>query len=124
MRVLAIGAGGVGTSAALIAKRRDFFETWVIADYEEARARELKDRTNDERFMAIALDASDAQAVTEACRQHRITHVANLVDPRFVMPIFTGAREAGCNYLDTAMSLSRPHPSNPHAETGMHQTRR
>lgn len=119
MRVLAIGAGGVGTSAALIAKRRDFFDAWVIADYDEQRARELKDRTNDERFAVIALDASDSKAVTEACREHNITHVANLVDPRFVMPIFTGALEAGCNYLDTAMSLSRPHPSNPHAETGI-----
>ena len=119
MRVLAIGAGGVGTSAALIAKRRDFFDAWVIADYDEQRARELKDRTSDERFLAIALDASNAKAVTEACRAHNITHVANLVDPRFVMPIFTGALEAGCNYLDTAMSLSRPHPSNPHAQTGI-----
>lgn len=119
MRVLAIGAGGVGTSAALIAKRREFFEGWVIADYDHQRARELKDRTEDDRFSAIALDASDAQAVTKACKEHRITHVANLVDPRFVMPIFTGALEAGCNYLDTAMSLSRPHPTNPHSETGI-----
>ena len=119
MRVLAIGAGGVGTSAALIAKRREFFDAWVIADYDEQRAHELKDRTGDDRFQAIVLDASDAQAVTEACREHNVTHVANLVDPRFVMPIFTGALEAGCNYLDTAMSLSRPHPSNPHAQTGI-----
>lgn len=119
MRVLAIGAGGVGTSAALIAKRRAFFEAWVIADYDEQRARELKDRTGDDRFSAIAIDASNAQAVTDACRQHNITHVANLVDPRFVMPIFTGALEAGCTYLDTAMSLSRPHASDPHNLTGI-----
>ena len=39
MRVLAIGSGGVGTSAALIAARRDFFESWICADYDEARAR-------------------------------------------------------------------------------------
>ena len=119
MRVLAIGAGGVGTSAALIAKRRDFFEAWVIADYDEQRARELKDRTGDDRFSAMTIDASSAQEVTQACKQHNITHVANLVDPRFVMPIFTGALEAGCNYLDTAMSLSRPHASDPHNLTGI-----
>ena len=119
MRVLAIGAGGVGTSAALIAKRRDFFDTWVIADYDATRAETLRDRTGDERFAAIAVDASDASAVAAACRAHRITHVANLVDPRFVMPIFTGALQAGCNYLDTAMSLSRPHPTDPHNQTGV-----
>ena len=119
MRVLAIGAGGVGTSAALIAKRRDFFDAWVIADYDESRARTLRDRVNDARFASISLDAGRADAVTEACRAHNITHVANLVDPRFVMPIFTGALAAGCNYLDTAMSLSRPHPSDPYSHTGV-----
>ena len=119
MRVLAIGAGGVGTSAALIAKRRDFFETWVIADYDDARARQLTDRVDDPRFSAITLDASDQDSVAEACRTHAITHVANLVDPRFVMPIFLGALEAACNYLDTAMSLSRPHPTDPHNQTGV-----
>ena len=119
MRVLAIGAGGVGTSAALIAKRRDFFESWVIADYDETRARTLRDRVNDARFASISLDAGRADAVTEACRAHDITHVANLVDPRFVMPIFTGALAAGCNYLDTAMSLSRPHPDDPHNQPGV-----
>ena len=44
MRVLVIGAGGVGSSAALIAARRDFFESWLIADYDGDRARELADR--------------------------------------------------------------------------------
>jgi saccharopine dehydrogenase (NAD+, L-lysine-forming) len=119
MRILAIGAGGVGTSAALIAQRRDFFESWVIADYDESRARVLRDRTGDARFTAIALDAGNSAAITQACRAHHITHIANLVDPRFVMPIFTGALEAGCNYLDTAMSLSRPHPTDPHNLTGV-----
>ena len=119
MRVLAIGAGGVGTSAALIASRRDFFDAWVIADYDAARARALSDRVADERFSGIELDAGDAHAVTEACRTHQITHVANLVDPRFVMPIFTGALDADCHYLDTAMSLSRPHPTDPHRRTGV-----
>lgn len=35
------------------------------------------------------------------------------------MPIFDGAFEAGADYLDMAMSLSRPHPSNPYGETGV-----
>ena len=119
MRVLAIGAGGVGTSAALIARRRDFFDAWVIADYDATRAQALQERVADGRFTSIELDASSEQAVTKACRAHGITHVANLVDPRFVMSIFNGALEAECNYLDTAMSLSRPHPTDPHNQTGI-----
>jgi saccharopine dehydrogenase-like NADP-dependent oxidoreductase len=117
MRVLAIGSGGVGTSAALIAARRDFFETWVCADYDEGRARGLADRVADPRFTGIALDASDETAVAEACRAHGITHVLNVVDPRFNMSIFDGAFAAGAHYLDTAMSLSRPHPQRPHSDT-------
>jgi saccharopine dehydrogenase-like NADP-dependent oxidoreductase len=117
MRVLAIGSGGVGTSAALIAARRDFFEAWICADYDEARARGLADRVADERFRGIALDASDESAVAEACRAYGITHVLNVVDPRFNMPIFAGAFAAGAHYLDTAMSLSRPHPQRPHSDT-------
>ena len=117
MRVLAVGAGGVGTSAALIAARRGFFESWICADYDAAKAEAAAARTGDPRFSATALDASDKEAVSTLCREHRITHVLNVVDPRFNMPIFDGAFDAGCNYLDTAMSLSRPHPERPHSDT-------
>ena len=117
MRILAIGSGGVGTSAALIAARRDFFDAWICADYDEGRARGLADRVGDARFSGIALDASDESAVAEACRAHGITHVLNVVDPRFNMPIFDGSFAAGAHYLDTAMSLSRPHPERPHEDT-------
>ena len=119
MRVLAIGAGGVGTSSALIAKRRDFFDAWVIADYDETRASALAQHVDDARFNGIAIDASSAEEVAQACSALGITHVANFVDPRFVMSIFIGALNAGCNYLDTAMSLSRPHPTDPHNQTGV-----
>lgn len=117
MRILAVGSGGVGTSAALIAQRRDFFEHWVAADYDSARADAIVARTGDPRFSAAALDASDKAAVTTLCQQQGITHVLNVVDPRFNMPIFDGAFDAGANYLDTAMSLSRPHPERPHSDT-------
>lgn len=119
MRVLAIGAGGVGTSAALIAARRGFFESWVIADYASGRVSDLVERVGDSRFSGVVVDASNADAVAAVALEHRITHVVNLVDPRFVMPIFTGARSAGANYLDTAMSLSRPHPDHPYEAPGV-----
>ncbi|MDQ1308100.1 MAG: hypothetical protein QG671_3934 [Actinomycetota bacterium] len=113
MRILQIGAGGVGSSAALIAARRDFFEHYLIADYDGARASDLVARIGDARFSGIGLDASSEQAVTDACREHGITHVLNVVDPRFVLPIFNGAFAAGAGYLDTAMSLSHRHPEKP-----------
>jgi saccharopine dehydrogenase (NAD+, L-lysine forming) len=116
-RVLAIGSGGVGTSAALIAARRDFMGAWICADYDVGRARALANRVDDGRFSAVALDAGSADDVARACHELGVTHVLNLVDPRYVMPIFDGAYAAGCHYIDTAMSLSRPHPTAPHEET-------
>jgi saccharopine dehydrogenase (NAD+, L-lysine forming) len=43
----------------------------------------------------------------------------NAVDPRFVMPIFSGAYAAGADYLDMAMSLSRRHPEAPYEKIGV-----
>ena len=119
MRVLAVGAGGVGTSAALIAQRRAFFEHWVCADYDLARAEAIVTRVQDARFVAAQVDASREEAIALLAKEHGITHVLNVVDPRFVMSIFNGAYAAGANYLDTAMSLSRPHPTEPYREVGV-----
>ncbi len=119
MRILVVGAGGVGSAAAAIAARRDFFEALIIADYDLARATTTAERVKDPRIRAAHVDASDASAVAALCREHAITHVLNAVDPRFVLPVFEGAFEAGAHYLDMAMSLSRPHPDQPYALTGV-----
>jgi glycine/D-amino acid oxidase-like deaminating enzyme len=38
MRILLVGAGGVGAAATGIAARRTFFERFVVADYDAGRA--------------------------------------------------------------------------------------
>ena len=119
MRILLVGAGGVGSAFTGIAARRDFFELCVVADYDEARSGKAVDALSDERFVAARVDASDAGSVESLVREHAITHVMNAVDPRFVMPIFNGAFAGGADYLDMAMSLSKPHPEAPYAETGV-----
>ena len=119
MRILLVGAGGVGSAFTAIAVRRDFFEVCVVADYDDARSRRAVDALEDERFVAAAVDASDRASVEALVREHRITHVMNAVDPVFNMPIFDGAFAAGADYLDMAMSLSRPHPDAPYEQTGV-----
>jgi saccharopine dehydrogenase (NAD+, L-lysine forming) len=119
MRILMIGAGGVGSAAAAIAARRKFFESFVVTDYDLARAERVVEALGDDRFGAERIDASSAEAVAEAARRHGATHVFNAVDPRLVMPVFDGALAAGADYLDMAMSLSRPHPHRPHELTGV-----
>ncbi|QFQ30510.2 ATP-binding protein [Janibacter melonis] len=124
MRVLMIGAGGVGDAAAKIAVDRDYFERWVVADYSLERAESTVAaasgrREGESRLVAAQVDASDPGAVAALAREHGATHVFNAVDPRFVMPVFTGALAAGADYLDMAMSLSRPHPERPYEEVGV-----
>jgi saccharopine dehydrogenase-like NADP-dependent oxidoreductase len=120
MRVLVVGAGGVGAAVVGIAARRDFFDAMVVADYDVRRAEQaVSAYAGDPRFSSAQVDASSAEAVSQLCRANAVTHVLNAVDPRFVMPIFDGAFTAGADYLDMAMSLSRPHPDDPHARTGV-----
>lgn len=119
-----IGAGGVGDAAARIAAERDFFDAYVVADYDLTRAQATVDavvsrRPGEARFSAAQVDAGDADAVRALALTHEATHVFNAVDPRFVMPIFNGAYAAGADYLDMAMSLSRPHPDEPHSRVGV-----
>jgi saccharopine dehydrogenase-like NADP-dependent oxidoreductase len=119
MKILLVGAGGVGSAFCAIAKRRDFFDQIVVADYDQASAQRAVDAVADARFTATRVDASSEDAVAELVRQHGITHVMNAVDPRFVMPIFNGALAGGADYLDMAMSLSQRHPDKPYELTGV-----
>ncbi len=119
MRVLMIGAGGVGSAATVIASRRDFFELWVVADYDLAKAQATVATVGDARFVSAHVDASSQDAVEALAREHGATHVFNAVDPIFNMPIFDGAFAAGADYLDMAMSLSQKHPERPYELTGV-----
>ena len=118
MDVLVIGAGGVGAAFAMIARRRDAFGRIVLGDLDGERAARAAARTGDERFSAMVLDASDADALVAAIEASRCDAVLNAADPRFVMPIFDACARTGVTYVDMAMSLSAPHPDEPHARTG------
>jgi saccharopine dehydrogenase-like NADP-dependent oxidoreductase len=117
MRILLVGAGGVGTAAARIAARRSFFEALVVADYDAGRAQRVA--AFDDRFLAAQVDASNPSAVEELIRAHRCDVLLNATDPRFVMPLFRAALATGADYVDMAMSLSKPHPQRPHSDTGV-----
>ncbi|KUL21504.1 saccharopine dehydrogenase family protein [Actinoplanes awajinensis] len=119
MRVLLVGAGGVGTAITRIAARRPFFDEMVVADYDLGRAQAAVDSVGDPRFRAERVDASDPVAVVALLRRTGCDVLLNATDPRFVMPLFTAAGEAGATYLDMAMSLSKPHPDRPYEQTGV-----
>jgi saccharopine dehydrogenase-like NADP-dependent oxidoreductase len=118
MRVLLVGAGGVGTAIARTASRWNLFEAMVVADHDPVRAERAVAGAGT-RFKAVGLDAGDEKAVSQLLEAERCDVLVNAVDPRFVMPLFRGALASGVNYLDMAMSLSRPHPNDPFATPGV-----
>ena len=91
----------------------------VIADYSLEKAQAAVKRLDDDRFVAAEVNASDLEGIRELIRDVNPDIVINAVDPRFVMPIFLACELERVNYMDMAMSLSRPHPHLPHSETGV-----
>jgi len=118
MRVLIIGAGGVGSAMVRTANKWNLFERVVVADYDEQRAQRAIVGAGD-RFGAYKLDGSDEAAIVALITSEKVDAVVNALDPRFVMPVFRAAFTAGVTYLDMAMSLSHPHPTDPYALTGV-----
>lgn len=119
MRILLVGAGGVGGAVTAIAARRGFVERLVVADHDPARAEKAVAAAGDPRFTAARVDASDEAGVRALLAEHGCDVLLNATDPRFVMPLFRASLAAGADYLDMAMSLSRPHPERPYEETGV-----
>jgi len=109
MRILLVGAGGVGTALARIAARRPFAEL-VIADYDLGRAQRAAAARDG--YQAVRPDARDEQATVGLLAEHGCDVLMNATDPRFVMPLFRAALQAGTHYLDIAMSLSYPIPAS------------
>jgi len=119
MKVLVVGAGGVGAAFAAIAQRRPAFERIVLADVSPERVKSVVAGLGEPgRFSAERVDASDQENVLGLIRRVQPDAVLNACDPRFNEPIFEAAFEAGVTYLDMAMTLSRPHPQQPHVLPG------
>jgi saccharopine dehydrogenase (NAD+, L-lysine-forming) len=116
MRILLVGAGGVGTAFARIAARRPFADL-VVADYDLGRAQRAA--AAKDSYQALRLDARDEAATATLLAEHGCDVLMNATDPRFVMPLFRAALQAGTHYLDMAMSLSQPHPVEPHHQPGV-----
>jgi saccharopine dehydrogenase-like NADP-dependent oxidoreductase len=75
--------------------------------------------SNGDRIVAAHLDASSEDDIAALAAEMRADVILNACDPRFNPPIFSGAFQAGCNYVDMAMNLSVPHPERPYEKTGI-----
>lgn len=125
MKILLVGAGGVGNALAKLLATRDFYEHVIVADYDTSRAEGVLEWIAGRfpearsRFSAEHIDASAPENVTALAKKHGATVVMNAVEPAFVQSIFQGALDADADYMDMAMSLSIPHPTDPYNTPGI-----
>ncbi len=119
MRVLVVGSGGVGAAFASIAARRDVFEQIVVADIDAGRAARAAAKAGSANVVSTKVDASDRSDIVELARSCRPDVIVNACDPRLNPPIFDAAFAAGCHYLDMAMHMSVPHPTDPYNTPGV-----
>jgi saccharopine dehydrogenase (NAD+, L-lysine forming) len=119
MKILVVGAGGVGAAFAAIAQRRPAFERVVLADVAPERVKAVVAALGEPgRFSAERVDASSREDLVALIERVQPDAVLNACDPRFNEPIFAAAFEARVNYLDMAMTLSHPHPQRPYELPG------
>ncbi|MDR0357815.1 MAG: saccharopine dehydrogenase NADP-binding domain-containing protein [Clostridiales Family XIII bacterium] len=118
MKLLIIGAGGVGTSTAQIIKRAgkggEWAEKVIVADYNLARAEEVAGQLAEERFVAEKIDARSPESIKSVIAKHGANFVMNAVEPAFNEIIFDACYDAGVGYLDCAMTLSVRDEKDPY----------
>jgi saccharopine dehydrogenase (NAD+, L-lysine-forming) len=123
MRVLVLGAGGVGSAFVSIASHRDAYSHITVADIDPSRsaAAAFNARGNEsgQRVVSAQVDAGDEDQVVQLAESMRADVILNACDPRFNPSIFSAAFRAGCHYVDMAMDLSVPHPHLPFERCGI-----
>jgi saccharopine dehydrogenase (NAD+, L-lysine-forming) len=129
MKVLVVGVGGVGEALAQMAKPRTWVEQMVLADYNLDRAKEVQAKLgNEKRFPVEFIDASKQEKIEELACKYGVNLIMNAVDPVYNEKIFDAAYNVGVNYMDMAMTLSKPHPEDPfnksHVKLGDYQFER
>jgi saccharopine dehydrogenase-like NADP-dependent oxidoreductase len=92
----------------------------VLADYNIKRAEEVKKKMGDaNRFPVEFIDASQQESIEDLAKKYNVDLIMNSVDPVFNKQIFDAAYNAGAKYMDMAMTLSEPHPTDPFNKTGV-----
>ncbi|MBI5842282.1 MAG: saccharopine dehydrogenase NADP-binding domain-containing protein [Chloroflexi bacterium] len=120
MKVLLVGVGGVGEAIAAIARPRKWVEQIVLADYNLERCKEVQKKLGDDRrFPVEFIDASKQEMIEGLAKKYKVDLIMNSVDPVFNQQIFDAAYNAGAVYMDMAMTLSTPHPTDPFNKCGV-----
>lgn len=105
MKVLLLGVGGVGEGIARVGRDRPWLKQMVLADYNLARAQDVFERLGKPaHFNVEKADASDPKGIARLASRYGVDLILNAVSCEFSDPIFDAAYQAGCAYMDLALS--------------------
>lgn len=117
MRMMLIGAGAVGESILKVLRYRDPKAEWLhfilVCDYDLSRAEEVVQKlTDDGRFAAAAVNATDKAQMKELINVHAIDFVMDAAPPFASNFIFDAAFESGADYANMGTwSVPRDEPA-------------
>ena len=63
MKILVLGAGGVGSSIAAIAAERNFYDKIILGDIDEGRASKSIEGLDSAKFSSMKVDASSKEDI-------------------------------------------------------------
>jgi len=110
----------VGEAIAAIARPRQWIEQIVLSDYNLERCRDVQKKLGDDaRFPVEFIDASNQEMIEHLAKKYDVDLIMNAVDPVFNQQIFDAAYNSGRTYMDMAMTLSTPHPTDPFKQCGV-----
>ncbi len=105
MKVMLVGVGGVGEAIALVANGRPWLKGMILADYNRERAMEVYEKLGKpSSFVVEQVDASQVNEVAQMARHYGADLILNAASCEFSDQLFDAAYQAGCNYMDMAMS--------------------
>jgi saccharopine dehydrogenase-like NADP-dependent oxidoreductase len=114
MKCLVIGAGAQGAAAASILARASDVESFILADYDVARAEAVRAHivadtgaAGGGKIRTVRLDAGDVDAVARLASD--VDVILNFVHMDFSAGIRAAALKAAVHYVDTASDLSWQH---------------
>ena len=109
MKLVVLGAGGMGRYAARTAAAFDFVEDMLVGDLDGRGAARLADALGT-KTRSAAVDVTDEAGLVRALSGADV--VLNTVGPLFRLgpPVLRAAIRARCHYLDINDEGSRPRP--------------
>lgn len=100
MKVMIIGAGGMGTACASILSRQNNVEEIRLADLEIKTSTEMANKMNSSKITPCAVNALQEDSVAAAAEG--VDVVIDMVMPWMAPHVMRGALKANCNYINTA----------------------